>query len=114
MFTASRDCRIIGDLLEGHALNVLDPVRRARSAPTWRPVLSAGTSITVWRPWPRTCPVFAGPWRTARQAAVVVPVRAAGGRRGARHRRRRHGAARGAPAASLTLSQWVSRLACVR
>ncbi|MGJ3558133.1 hypothetical protein ACR6C2_01015, partial [Streptomyces sp. INA 01156] len=47
MFTASRDRRIIGDLLEGHALNVLDPVRRARSAPTWRPAPSAGTSITV-------------------------------------------------------------------
>lgn len=115
MFTASQDCRTIGDLLEGHALDVLDP----------------GETSAV-RAHLATCPdcrdehhclaAVAAHLSCLRQALACDPGRqqpsylsgAAGCRHGSRHRRRRHGAARGAPAASLTLSQWVSRLARVR
>ncbi|MGY3203035.1 anti-sigma factor family protein [Streptomyces sp. TE5632] len=115
MFTPAQDCRTIGDLLEGHALNVLDP----------------GEASAV-RTHLATCPgcreehhclaAVAAHLSSLRQALAhgsggqqpsYLPG-AAGCRPGARHRRRRPGAARGARTASLTLSQWVNRLACVR
>ncbi|WP_406351215.1 zf-HC2 domain-containing protein [Streptomyces sp. NBC_01635] len=114
MFTASQDCRTIGDLLEGHALNVLDP----------------GEASAV-RAHLVTCPdcrdehhclaVVAAHLSALRTALAHDPGRRQpsylpgfGCRHGSRPRGRRHGAARGALAASLTLSQWVSRLAYVR
>ncbi|WP_081235568.1 anti-sigma factor family protein [Streptomyces viridosporus] len=115
MFTPSQDCRTIGDLLEGHALNVLEP----------------GEASAV-RAHLATCPdcrdehhclaAVAAHLSSLRKALAYDPGRQhpshlpgpARCRHGSRHRRRRHSAARGAPATSLTLSQWVSRLACVR
>ncbi|MGP3737626.1 zf-HC2 domain-containing protein (plasmid) [Streptomyces sp. GDS52] len=115
MFTASRDCRIIGDLLEGHALNVLDPgetsaVRAHLAAcAECRDEHHCLAAVAAHLSCLRRA-LADGPGR----ARASSPSGAAGCGRGSRHRRRRHGAARGAPAASLTLSQWVSRLACVR
>lgn len=115
MLTPSQDCRTIGDLLEGHALNVLDP----------------GEASAVRAHLP-TCPecrdeyhclaVVAAHLSSLRKALAYGPGRqqpsylpgSAGCRHGARHPRRRNSAARGALVTSLTLSQWVSRLAYVR
>ncbi|GAB3169517.1 anti-sigma factor family protein [Streptomyces incanus] len=115
MLTASQDCRTIGDLLEGHALNVLDP----------------GEASAV-RAHLATCPdcrdehhclaAVAAHLSSLRKALACDPGRQppsylpgpAGRRHGSWHRRRRHSAARGALATPLTLSQWVSRLAYVR
>ncbi|MGW5212971.1 anti-sigma factor family protein [Streptomyces sp. NPDC004051] len=94
MFTAARDCRTIGDLLEGHALNVLDP----------------GEASAV-RAHLAGCPGC----REEHDCLAAVAAHLSGLRRALADepgRRGRH-AARGAPAASLTLAQWVSRLARV-
>ncbi|WP_406466428.1 zf-HC2 domain-containing protein [Streptomyces hirsutus] len=114
MFTFSQDCRTIGDLLEGHALNVLDPGEA--SAVRAHLAICAGC-----RDEHHCLAVVAAHLSSLRTALAHDPGRRQpsylpgfGCRHGSRHRGRRHGAARGALAASLTLSQWVSRLAYVR
>ncbi|PWI04987.1 hypothetical protein DIZ27_41935 [Streptomyces sp. NWU339] len=114
MFTSFQDCRAIGDLLEGHALNVLD----AGEAGAVRAHLAVCAGC---RDEHHCLAAVAGHLSLLRRALAHGSGRprpgcrsgAAGGRPGVRYRCR-PGAARGAPAPSLTLSQWVSRLACVR
>ncbi|MEV0696197.1 zf-HC2 domain-containing protein [Streptomyces sp. NPDC050388] len=111
MLTPSQDCRAIGDLLEGHALDVLEPGQ----AGAVRAHLAACAGCREEHHCLAAVAAHLAPLRAA--LAYGAGRRrpgggsaAAGGRVGARRRRRRHGAAR---AGSLTLAQWVSRLACV-
>ncbi|MGW6078446.1 zf-HC2 domain-containing protein [Streptomyces sp. NPDC055186] len=114
MFTAARDCRTIGDLLEGHALDVLDPGEasavRAHLAgcPGCREEHDCLAAVAAHLSGLRRA--LADEPGRRRPASRPGP---AGCRHDRRPRRRRHGAARGVPAASLTLAQWVSRLARV-
>ncbi|WP_406466458.1 zf-HC2 domain-containing protein [Streptomyces hirsutus] len=114
MFTFSQDCRTIGDLLEGHALNVLDPGEasavRAHLAicPGCRDEHHCLAAVAAHLSSLRTALAH----DSGRRQPSYLP--GFGCRHGSRPRGRRHGAARGALAASLTLSQWVSRLAYVR
>lgn len=115
MFTSSQDCRTIGDLLEGHALNVLDPGQasavRAHLAtcPDCQDEHHCLAAVAAHLSSLRTALAY----DPGRQQPSYLPG-SAGCRHGARHRRGRRSAARGALATSLTLSQWVSRLAYVR
>lgn len=91
----------MGDLLQGHALNALHPHCRDEhhcltAVPEHLSLLRKALAYDAGRHQPSSLP---GP---------------AAYRHGSRHRPRRPSAARRAPATSLTLSQWVSRLACVR
>ncbi|WP_406354806.1 zf-HC2 domain-containing protein [Streptomyces sp. NBC_01635] len=114
MFTASQDCRTIGDLLEGHALNVLDPGEASAvrahlvTCPDCRDEHHCLAVVAAHLSALRTALAH----DLGRRQPSYLP--GFGCRHGSRPRRRRHGAARGALAASLTLSQWVSRLAYVR
>ncbi|MEV0300868.1 zf-HC2 domain-containing protein [Streptomyces prasinus] len=115
MFTLSQDCRTIGDLLQGHALNVLDP----GEASMVRAHLATCSGCQDEHHCLAAVAAHLSSLRTAlacdpgRQQPSYLPGQA-GRRHGPRHRRHRHSAARGALATSLTLSQWVSRLAYVR
>ncbi|MGW9498630.1 zf-HC2 domain-containing protein [Streptomyces prasinus] len=115
MLTFSQDCRTIGDLLQGHALNVLDP----GEASAVRAHLAACSDCQDEHHCLTAVAAHLAFLRTAlardpnRQPLAHLPGRG-GHRHGSRQRRRRHSGARGAPATSLTLSQWVSRLARVR
>lgn len=98
MFTAAQDCRTIGDLLEGHALNVLDP----GEASAVRAHLAACPGC---REEHHCLAAVAAHLSSLRRALADDP-----GRRPTSL----PGPARAPRAASLTLSQWVSRLAYVR
>ncbi|WP_326753535.1 zf-HC2 domain-containing protein [Streptomyces hirsutus] len=114
MFTFSQDCRTIGDLLEGHALNVLDPGEASAvrahlvTCPDCRDEHHCLAVVAAHLSALRTALAH----DSGRRQPSYLP--GFGCRHGSRPRGRRHGAARGALAASLTLSQWVSRLAYVR
>ena len=115
MLTSSRDCRTIGEQLQGHALDVPDPDETR----TVRTHLATCPDCRDEHHCPAAVPAHLSLLRKALaydpglQQAAYLPG-SAGYRHGARSRGRRHGAARGALATSLTLPQWVSRLACVR
>ncbi|WP_055693775.1 zf-HC2 domain-containing protein [Streptomyces prasinopilosus] len=111
MFTSSQDCRTIGDLLEGHALNVLDPGEASA-------VRAHLVTCSDCQDEHHCLAAVAAHLPSLRRALACDARRRpshrpgpAGCRHGSGHR---HSAARGAPATSLTLSQWVSRLARVR
>ncbi|MBC2868381.1 zf-HC2 domain-containing protein [Streptomyces mexicanus] len=106
------ECRTVHDLLAGHALNVLAPEEAA-------PVSAHLASCSACRDEHDCLAAVAAHLSTLRAALAGE----ADGRQpgpaerphAPRQRHRRNGAARGGSlVASLTLSQWVSRLAYVR
>ncbi|MFF9087808.1 zf-HC2 domain-containing protein [Streptomyces sp. NPDC014991] len=115
MLAPSQDCRTICDLLAGHALNVLEPADASAvgthlaTCSTCRDehdcLAAVAAHLTSLRD--------ALARRTGRQQLSHMPGLAGPCHR-SRHRHRARGSARGAVAASLTLPQWVSRIAYVR
>ncbi|AYN42719.1 zf-HC2 domain-containing protein [Streptomyces dangxiongensis] len=115
MLAPSQKCRTICDLLAGHALNVLEPADASAvgahlaTCSTCRDehdcLAAVAAHLTSLRD--------ALARDTGRQRPSYVPGMA-GSRHCPRHQHRGRGSARGAVAASLTLSQWVSRIAYVR
>lgn len=110
MLTSAQDCRTNGDLLPGHVLSVPNPdeMSTVRARPDSRDgdhcVTAAPAHLFLLRK--------ALAHESGRQQPSYLSG-SAGCRHGSRHRCRRHGAARGGVATSLTLSQWVSRISCV-
>ncbi|MFF9659559.1 zf-HC2 domain-containing protein [Streptomyces griseoluteus] len=115
MLSSSQDCRNLGDLLQGHALNVLHPDETGaiRAHLTTCPYCRDEHHCLAAVPEHLALLRKALAHDPGRQQPSYLPSPSAC-RQSSQHRRRRHGAARGTPATSLTLSQWVSRLACVR
>lgn len=105
----------MGDLLQGHALDV----RRPEETGAVRAHLATCPHCRHEGHCPAAVPEHLSLLRkalvydTGRQRPSYLPGPAAC-HHGSRHGRGRYSAARRAPATSLTLSQWVSRLACVR
>ncbi|WP_237409482.1 zf-HC2 domain-containing protein [Streptomyces sp. M2CJ-2] len=96
MFTPAQDCRTIGDLLEGHALDVLDPGEASA-------VRAHLATCSGCRDEHHCLAAVAAHLSLLRTALACEPGRRqpswlpgpAGCRGGPRRRRRRHGAARG-------------------